>query len=98
MSEAAPLSHLRLRVITSHRLLAEEDVQDVTLPSLDGYLGIFPGHRPLMLALGRGELSFRAAGREERFSVEGGYAEVRPEQVLVFTELIQGGTDGPQTG
>jgi F-type H+-transporting ATPase subunit epsilon len=97
MSEAAPLS-LRLRVITSHRLLAEEEVQEVTIPSLDGYVGIFPGHRPLMLALGRGELTFRAAGREERFSVDGGYAEVRPDLVLVFTELLQGEPDGPQTG
>ena len=97
MSEAAPLS-LRLRVITSHRQLAEEDVQEVTLPSLDGSVGIFPGHRPLMLALGRGELAFRASGREERFSVDGGYAEVRPDLVLVFTELLQGEPDGPQTG
>jgi F-type H+-transporting ATPase subunit epsilon len=97
MSEAAPLS-LRLRVITSHRLLAEEEVQEVTIPSLDGYVGILPGHRPLMLALGRGELTFRAAGREERFSVDGGYAEVRPDLVLVFTELLQGEPDGPQTG
>ena len=97
MSEAAPTS-LRLRVIAPHKLLAEEEVQDVTLPSLDGYLGIFPGHRPLMLALGRGELSFRASGREERCSVEGGYAEVGPDQVLVFTELTQGEPDEPHTG
>ncbi|MFA9453042.1 MAG: F0F1 ATP synthase subunit epsilon [Candidatus Aminicenantaceae bacterium] len=97
MSEAAPPS-LRLRVITSHKLLAEEEVQEVTLPSLDGYVGIFPGHRPLMLALGRGELVFRASGREERFSVDGGYAEVRPDLVLIFTELLKGEPDGPQTG
>ncbi len=97
MSEAIP-PFLRLRVITSHKLLAEEEVQEVTLPSLDGYVGIFPGHRPLMLALGRGELVFRASGREERFSVDGGYAEVRPDLVLIFTELLQGEPDGPQTG
>lgn len=97
MSETAP-SSLRLRVISSRQLLAEEEVQDVTLPSLEGYLGIFPGHRPLMLALGRGEISFRVSGREERFSVEGGYAEVEPDQVLVFTEPTQGDPDGPHTG
>ena len=97
MSEAAPTA-LQLRVITSHRLLAEAEVQEVTLPSLNGYVGIFPGHRPLMLALGRGEIAFRASGGEERFSVEGGYAEVRPDMVLVFTELHQGESDGPQTG
>jgi F-type H+-transporting ATPase subunit epsilon len=97
MSEAIPPA-LRLRVITSRKLLADEDVQEVTLPSLDGYVGIFPGHRPLMLALGRGELVYKALGREGRFSVEGGYAEVRPDLVLVFTELLPGEPDGPQTG
>ena len=97
MSETPPAS-LRLRVIAPHQLVAEEEVQDVTLPSLEGYLGIFPGHAPLMLALGRGELSFRVSGREERYSVEGGYAEVGPDRVLVFTELIQGEPDGPHSG
>ena len=96
MSEAAaPV--LRLRVISSDRTLADEEVQEVTLPSLDGCVGIFPGHRPLMLALGRGEIAFRSSSREERFSVDGGYAEVRPDLVLVFTTLLQGEPDGSQT-
>jgi F-type H+-transporting ATPase subunit epsilon len=98
MSEAVP-SSLRLTVITSHKLLAEEDVQEVTLPSLEGYLGIFPGHRPLMVALGRGEISYRASGKEDSFPVEGGYAEVRADRVLVFTELFgTGESHGSQTG
>ena len=98
MSEAVP-STLRLTVITSRKLLAEEEVLEVTLPSLEGYLGIFPGHRPLMVALGRGEVSFRASGKEDSFSVEGGYAEVRADRVLVFTELLgKGESHGPQTG
>jgi len=37
MNEVVPPT-LRLRVITSHRLLAEEEVQEVTLPSLDDLL------------------------------------------------------------
>jgi len=97
MTDTAP-SSIRLTVITSRKLLAEEEVQEVTLPSLEGYLGIFPGHRPLMVALGRGELSYRAASKQDSFSVEGGYAEVQPGRVLAFTELFQGESDGSQTG
>jgi F-type H+-transporting ATPase subunit epsilon len=78
---------LALKVVTPHRLLVEADVTGVNLPGLDGELGILPGHRPLVAALGRGELTYRLEGREEAWSVRGGHAEIRPGSVLVFTDL-----------
>jgi F-type H+-transporting ATPase subunit epsilon len=86
MSQNIP-SSLRLRVITSRQMLADEEVHEVNLPSLEGYLGILPGHRPLLVALGQGELSYKRSNKQESFSIQGGYAEVHPERVLVFTEI-----------
>ena len=87
MSLSAP-SSLQLKVITSSRLLVEEEeVKEVTLPSVGGYLGILPGHCPLMVAIGEGELSYKTAGKTGEFSIVGGYAEILPEKVLVFTEI-----------
>jgi F-type H+-transporting ATPase subunit epsilon len=86
MSQNLP-SALKLRVITPRRLLVDEDVEMVSLPSLEGYVGILPGHRPLMLALGRGEISFSQAQKQEAFAVQGGYAEIHPERILVFTQI-----------
>ena len=43
MNENIPLA-LKLKVITSHKILADEEVQEVTLPGLNGYLGIFVYH------------------------------------------------------
>lgn len=97
MSQVVP-QLLKLRVFTSHKMLVDEEVLDLTLPSLEGYLGIFPGHSPMVIALGRGELSYRAAGKQESFNVEGGYADVQFGRVLVFTELVQGESHGSQTG
>jgi F-type H+-transporting ATPase subunit epsilon len=97
MSESSP-PRLRLKVITSKRLLVEDEADEVTLPGLDGELGVLPGHRPLITALGRGELAFRRDGRERRFSVEGGTAEVTPDRVLVFTELARDEADGTAQG
>lgn len=97
MSESSP-PRLRLKVITSQRLLVEDEADEVSLPGLDGELGVLPGHRPLITALGRGELAFRRAGRERRFAVEGGTAEVTPERVLVFTELARDEADGNAQG
>jgi F-type H+-transporting ATPase subunit epsilon len=79
-------SVLRLKVITSRRLLADLDVDEVTIPSLEGYLGILPGHRPLFAALGPGQVSYLTGGRGESFPVRGGYADVGPEMVVVFAE------------
>jgi F-type H+-transporting ATPase subunit epsilon len=88
MSENLPGS-LHLKVITPRSLLVDADVEAVTLPSLEGYLGILPGHRPLFTALGKGDLAYRLDKREERIPVRGGYAEVQPASVLVFSELSQ---------
>jgi len=83
MNDKMP-SSIKLKVISSNRLLFEGKAEDVSLPGLDGYLGILPGHRPLFLALGEGELSFHRSGRKRNFSVRGGYAEVKQDSVVVF--------------
>ena len=91
-------SSLRLKVIAPRKLLVDEEIRELSLPSLDGYLGILPGHRPLFLALGAGRITYRVAEKEEILSVQGGYAEVLPERVLVFTELSEDETEKPIEG
>ncbi len=83
------LSSLHLRVIAPRKLLVDEEVKEVSLPSLEGYLGILPGHRPLFTALGKGTITFQTAKGEEKLSVEGGYAEIHPDKILIFTELAE---------
>jgi len=97
MKQSMP-SSLLLKVITPHELLVEAEVQEVVLPGLDGYLGILPGHRPLLTALGKGALTYRKDKQEESFSIQGGYAEIFPERVLVFTEVSQDETDQSAEG
>jgi F-type H+-transporting ATPase subunit epsilon len=86
---------IQLRVITPRRLAVEAEVPSVSLPALDGELGILPGHRPLLTALGRGRLHFPSDGEEESLSIRGGYADIRPDTVLVFTELSDDDKNGP---
>jgi F-type H+-transporting ATPase subunit epsilon len=85
VSPTAP-ARLRLRIVTSRALLVETDADEVQIPTIDGLIGVFPQHRPLIVALGRGTLAYRQARYEERFEIDGGYAEIAPESVLVFTE------------
>jgi F-type H+-transporting ATPase subunit epsilon len=86
MSDSLPQS-LNLKVITPHQLFVDEQVMEVSLPGLEGALGILPGHRPYLIVLGEGSLSYRQASGENRIGVSGGYAEVMRDSVLVFTQL-----------
>ena len=85
MSQDFPTS-LNLKVISPTELLVDEDVQEVYLPSLEGYLGIFPGHRPLFVSLGQGQLTYKKSSQQSELQVRRGYAEVLPDRVLVFIE------------
>jgi F-type H+-transporting ATPase subunit epsilon len=93
MSDAVPAT-VHLKVVTPRRLLAEADVEAVFLPTLEGQIGVFPGHRPLFVGLGRGTLTYREAGGEESFRIAGGYAQVQPERVVVMTEIGEDDVSG----
>ena len=86
MSETLPKS-LKLRVITSREVLVDEQVEEVSIPSLEGHLGILPGHRNLLVALGKGTIEYRTSQSQKHLSVIGGYARIQPESVLVVTDL-----------
>lgn len=78
---------LHLKVVSPRRLLAEADVEAVFLPTLEGQIGVFPGHRPLFVGIGKGKLVYREAGEDQAVPIRGGYAQVQPEKVVVMTEV-----------
>jgi F-type H+-transporting ATPase subunit epsilon len=86
VNDAAP-ARIHLHVVTPRRKLVDAEVDEAWLPGLDGQLGILPGHRALMVALGKGAIRYRQGASEESFEVEGGTAEIMPDRVLVFTTL-----------
>jgi F-type H+-transporting ATPase subunit epsilon len=86
MSEEKPV-FLKLRVITPNQLLVDEEAHEVGLPGLDGCLGILPGHSPLLVTLGEGDITYRISNREKKIGVSGGYAEVYADRIQVFTKL-----------
>jgi F-type H+-transporting ATPase subunit epsilon len=82
-----PGATLHLTVVSPRRLLVEADVEAVFLPTLEGQIGVLPGHRPLFVGIGRGKLVYREAAGEEGVAIRGGYAQVQPERVVVMTEV-----------
>jgi F-type H+-transporting ATPase subunit epsilon len=93
MSDSGPAT-IHLKVVTPRRLLVEADVEAVFLPTLEGEIGVLPGHRPLFVGIGRGKLRHRTGGGEESVAIRGGYAQVQPEKVVVMTEVGEDGGSG----
>ena len=82
---------IQLIVVTPERQLLRETVVEVTIPGLDGQLGILPGHAPLMTELGIGELSYRTSTSNQpvALAVISGFAEVLPDRVTVLAETAE---------
>jgi F-type H+-transporting ATPase subunit epsilon len=76
---------LRLEVAAPDRQLLNEEVDELQAPASDGYLGVLPGHAPLLTQLGSGVLSFKQDGRERYIAIHEGIMEVLPDRVRVLT-------------
>ncbi|MFQ5696092.1 MAG: F0F1 ATP synthase subunit epsilon, partial [Terriglobia bacterium] len=63
-----------------------ETVDEVQIPGRDGYLGILPGHAPLLSELQQGELSYRRGREWHYLTIFWGFVEVLPERVVVLAE------------
>lgn len=77
---------LTLRVITPDRIALDRTVAAVTVPGIDGEIGILPRHAPMIASLDTGLLRYTADGQKNVLFVSGGFAEVRGETVRVVTE------------
>lgn len=75
-----------LEIATPERSLAKEHVTEAELPGKNGYLGVLPGHAPLLTALGAGVLSFSTGGGRQTFAVDGGFAEIFDNHVRVLAD------------
>lgn len=80
---------IHLEVVTPEKRVVAEIVDEVVLPGSQGYLGVLPGHAPLLTDLGIGELTFRRGGRRHYVALAWGFAEILPERVTVLAEIAE---------
>jgi F-type H+-transporting ATPase subunit epsilon len=78
-----------LEIVTPEKLVVKDSAEEVQIPGRNGYLGVLPGHAPLITELGAGEISYKSGGQQHRLSVAWGFAEVLPERVTVLAETVE---------
>ena len=78
---------LRLEIVTPDAVVYSEDVEMVTLTSVEGELGILPHHVGLITQLVPGEMVVRKGGRDEFLAVGEGLVEVTGKRVSILTDM-----------
>ncbi len=82
-------STFKLTVVSPERLVVSAEVEEAQVPGKNGYLGILPGHAPMMTELDIGELSYRQGDLTGYLAVTWGYCEVLSDQVIVLAERAE---------
>jgi F-type H+-transporting ATPase subunit epsilon len=78
---------LKLQIVTPGGEAYSEDVNMVTLPGVEGQLGVYPQHVPLMTQMTPGEIVVRKDGHDYYLAVGEGLIEVMGDHVAVLTDL-----------
>jgi F-type H+-transporting ATPase subunit epsilon len=78
---------LKLEIVTPEATAYSEDVEMVTLPGVEGELGVYPNHVPLLTTLNPGELRVLKGGKESFLAIGEGFVEITGTTVSVLTDM-----------
>ncbi len=81
------MATIKLEIVTPEARTYSEDVDMVTLPGVEGELGVFPQHVPLMTQIVPGEIGVRKDGKDFFLAVGEGFVEITGEQVSIMTDM-----------
>jgi F-type H+-transporting ATPase subunit epsilon len=84
------MATLKLEIVTPEGRAYSDDVVMVVLPSIEGEIGVYPAHVPLMTQLSPGELRITKDGKTTEFVVGTGFIEVTGDSVSVLTDSVLG--------
>jgi F-type H+-transporting ATPase subunit epsilon len=79
----------QLEIVTPEKKVVETAAEEVQIPGKNGYLGVLPGHAPLITELSVGEITFRENSTVQRLAVAWGFAEVLPDKVTILAETAE---------
>lgn len=78
-----------LEIITPERKVLAALVEEVTVPGIDGELGVLPNHTPLISQLKTGILTYLQGSEKRSVHVSGGFVEVLPDLVSVLSDVAE---------
>ncbi len=82
-------TEIHLEIVTPNRQVARDKVIAISVPGKEGYMGILPGHAPLLSLLKVGELSYTQGNVTHYLAVNWGFVEVLGDRVIVLAETAE---------
>ena len=83
----------QLEIVTPEKMVVRDVAEEMQIPGKNGYLGILPGHAPLITEIAVGEITYRNNGYTHHLAVAWGFAEVLPDKVTVLAETAERSED-----
>jgi F-type H+-transporting ATPase subunit epsilon len=80
---------IQLEIVTPERLVVNDAAEYIEIPGKSGYLGVLPGHAPLITELAVGEIAYRNGSQTKRLAVAWGFAEVLQDKVTILAETAE---------
>jgi F-type H+-transporting ATPase subunit epsilon len=80
---------LQLEIVTPEKAVVHATAEEIIIPGKRGYLGILPGHAPLITELAVGHVTYKSGGREHHLAVAWGFAEVLPGKVTILAQSAE---------
>ena len=84
---------IQLEVVTPERQVVDDQAEYIEIPALTGYIGVLPGHAPLIAELAVGEINYKTGSNVKRLAVAWGFAEVLPQKVTILAETAERAED-----
>jgi F-type H+-transporting ATPase subunit epsilon len=78
---------LKLEIVTPQATVFDEDVHMVTLPVLEGQIGIYPGHVRVITQIVPGEVIVTKNGEDRSLAVGEGLVEITDTAVAIITDM-----------
>ena len=84
---------LKLEVITPEQIALQDESTSVVVPGVDGELGIWPNHAPLLAGLKPGVITYKTASGTQKLVVSGGFIEISNNVISVIAPAAEKATD-----
>src|SRR6202521_132206 len=79
----------QLEIVTPEKKVVDTAATEVQIPGKNGYLGVLPGHAPLITELAVGEISYCENSQESRLAMAWGFAEVLPDKGTILADAAE---------
>ena len=81
------MATFKLEIVTPEAKIYSEEVDMVTLPGVEGEMGIYPMHIPLMTQIAHGEIIARKGGVDHYLATGEGFVQITGDRVAILTDM-----------